>query len=337
MNRSWAQAGPADCLILSRGEIAALMRTGDWLDAADAAFRALGEGRADAPAPLAIDGLGGVFHAKAAGLRGPRHVVALKLNANFPENPGARGLPTIQGALLLCDGGDGTLLAIMDSIEITLRRTAAATALAARHLARSDAASVLICGCGAQAAAQLDALRGVLPLTRLQAWDRDHDRAAAFARAQSASGLAAEAAVDLEKAAGASDVIVTCTTARRAFLERDMVRPGTMVAAVGADSPEKNEIAPALMAGAKIVADISAQCFAMGDLRHAVAAGAVAPDAVHADLAELVTGARPGRTTPDEIFVFDSTGTGVQDTAAAALIHARAVAAGQARRVSLAA
>jgi len=319
-------------LILARTDIAALMRPADWLAAAETAFRAAGEGRADAPPPLAIPGAQGVFHAKGAGLRGARSYVALKLNANFPGNPQAHGLPTIQGAILLGDGGNGAVLAIMDSIEVTLRRTAAASALAARYLARADAASILICGCGAQGAAQLEALREVLPLTHCFAWDRDPERAAAFAE-----GFQAEVSEDLATAALASDIIVTCTTSRQPFLDLGMVRAGTFVAAVGADSPEKSEIAPALMAGGKVVADVLDQCIVMGDLHHAIAAGAMTPGAVHAELAALVGGAGPGRTSADEITLFDSTGTGLQDVAAAAMIYERAAAAGDWPSVALAA
>lgn len=312
-------------LILTRTAIAALMRRADWLAAAETAFRAAGEGRADAPAPLAIQGSGGTFHAKAAGLRGERHYVALKLNANFPDNARRRGLPTIQGAILLCDGESGAILAIMDSIEVTLRRTAAATALAASYLARPDAASVLICGCGAQGAAQLEALRDVLPLACCFAWDHDPGRAAAFARAARAEGLEAQVSEELAMAAQASDIIVTCTPSRRPFLDRGMVRAGAFVAAVGADSPEKSELEPALMASAKVVADMLDQGIAMGDLRHAVAAGAMTREAVHAELAELVRGTKPGRTSADEIIIFDSTGIGLQDAAAAAAIYERVV------------
>jgi ornithine cyclodeaminase/alanine dehydrogenase-like protein (mu-crystallin family) len=319
-------------LILTRTDIADLMRPADWLAAAETAFRAAGEGRADAPPPLAIPGAQGVFHAKGAGLRGARSHVALKLNANFPGNPQQHGLPTIQGAILLCDGGNGAVLAIMDSIEVTLRRTAAATALAARYLARTDAANILICGCGAQGAAQLEALREVLPLTHCFAWDRDPERAAAFAER-----FQAEVSADLATSAPASDIIVTCTTSRQPFLDLGMVRAGTFVAAVGADSPEKSEIAPALMAGGKVVADVLDQCIAMGDLHHAIAAGAMTPGAVHAELAALVGGARPGRTSAEEITLFDSTGTGLQDVAAAAMIYERALAAGDWLSVALAA
>jgi len=327
--------GRPDTLILSRGDVAALMATSDWVDAVEAGFRAGAEGRADSPPPMAIHGDGGTFHAKGASLRLDRLYVALKLNGNFPGNPEKRGLPTIQGAILLCDGGTGSLLAIIDSIEVTLRRTAAATALAARFLARRDSATILVCGCGAQGAAQLDALRAVLPLSRAFAWDRDRARAAALAEAAAGDGLVASAAGDLAAAARASDVIVTCTTAPAPFLGRAAVRPGTFIAAVGADSPDKSEIEPALMAKAVVVADVLDQCRDMGDLRHAIAAGAMTCADVHAELGDLVAGRAPGRTSEEQITLFDSTGTALQDVAAAAMIYQRALRGDHATAVEL--
>ena len=311
-------------LILSRADIERLMDPDAWLEAVELGFRAFSQGKAASPPPMKIAGRGGAFHAKGASLILERVYAALKLNGNFPDNP-SRGLPTIQGALLLCDGENGALLAIIDSIEVTLRRTAAATALAARHLARADSETILVCGCGDQALAQLEALRRVLPLERLLAWDRDPDRAAAFARTASTL-LKAEPVNALAPAARGSDVIVTCTTAKRPFLDPDCVSPGTFIAAVGADSEEKSEIAPALMRRALVVADILDQCAAMGDLHHAMAAGAMTRDDVHAELVDLVTGARPGRTSADQVTLFDSTGTALQDVAAAAILYRRASA-----------
>ena len=322
---------PAGTLVLARREISELMTPADWLAAVETGFRAAAAGRAHAPPPMHIAGAGGAFHAKGASLELERLYVALKLNGNFPANPEMRGLPTIQGAILLCDGADGSLLAILDSIEVTLRRTAAATALAARHLARPEAATILVCGCGAQGEAQLAALRDVLPLRRGFAWDRDPARAGALTRA--ANGI--EAVADLAAAARESDVIVTCTTAREPFLLADMVRPGAFVAAVGADSPDKSEIAPALMARALVVADVLEQCVEMGDLRHALAAGVIGREHVHAELAELVAGVKPGRTDEAQITLFDSTGTALQDVAAAARIYEQAAASGIGLRVEL--
>ena len=218
----------------------------------------------------------------------------------------------------------------MDSIEVTLRRTAAATALAARYLARPDSRTVLICGCGEQGRAQLAALSQALPLSRCLAWDRDYARARRFAREKGA-----EAVKDQPNGEG-MDVIVTCTTATQPFLGPEHVAPGTFVAAVGADSPGKSEIAPALFATALVVTDVRAQCAAMGDLRHALAAG-VNPGCVHAELAELVSGAKAGRTSREQITLFDSTGTALQDVASAAMIYERALAQGGMRCTALAA
>ena len=149
--------------------------------------------------------------------------------------------------------------------------------------------------------------------------------------------MEASVATDLASAARRSDVIVTCTTAAKPFLEPDFVRAGTFIAAVGADSPAKSEIAPALMARALVVADLIEQCAVMGDLHHALSAGTMRRGDVRAELAELVAGSKPGRTGDDQITLFDSTGTGLQDVAAAALIYERALDRTGLRFVDLAA
>ncbi|HEX8654391.1 MAG TPA: hypothetical protein VF693_04110 [Allosphingosinicella sp.] len=325
----------ADTLILKRGDIAALMDQAAWLEAVETGFAAAANGAARSPPPMHIEGDGGAFHAKGASLRlDDRLYVAVKLNGNFPDNPSARGLPTIQGAILLCDGREGTLLAILDSIEVTVRRTAAATALAARYLARPDSASILICGCGEQGRAHLEALAALLPLRRAFAWDADDGNGRALA-AEMAPKLGFEVVVAGLEAAVRCDVVVACTPARAPFLSRAMVSPGTFVAAVGADSPHKNELHPDLFAETRLVCDVTEQCLAMGDLRHAVAAGAIAAGEVEAELADLVVGRKRGRASADEIIVFDSTGTALQDVAAAAFIYQRCTGRPSARIVDL--
>ena len=324
-------AAPAT-LVVGRHEISDLMAPGDWLGAVEAGFRAAAEGRAAAPPPMHIHGEGGAFHAKGASLRLDRLYVALKLNGNFPANPDRLGLPTIQGAILLCDGANGRLLAVIDSIEVTLRRTAAATALAAQLLARPGSATVLVCGCGRQGAAQLEAVREVLPLQRCLAWDRDKTRAQRFARK-----MDAEPVDDLTEAAMASDVILCCTTATSPYLRQDMVRPGTFIAAVGADSPDKSEVDPALMRESAIVADVLGQCRLMGDLHHAIAAGLATAGGVRAELAQVLLGTADGRRSQEEIVLFDSTGTAVQDVAACIRIYERARERGSSLSLGLAA
>lgn len=320
-----------DVTILSRADLAALMRFGDYVDAVADAFRLHAEGRAVLPPPMHLVADGGGFHVKAASL--PDYV-AVKTNSNFSDNR-RRGLPTIQGAILLFDAS-GTLLALIDSIEITIKRTGAATAVAARYLARPDSRVATICGCGAQGRVQLEALRHGFDIRRVFAVDNDPAAAAAFAAEIATQGLDAEVPGSLRAATLESDVIVTCTPAHAAFLGIADVRPGTFIAAIGADNPEKNEIEPALMARARVVTDLTEQCSYMGDLHHAIRAGTMQAADVHAELGHLVAGQKPGRTEPHEITLFDGSGVGIQDVAASARAYELAREQGAGRSLSLA-
>ena len=201
----------------------------------------------------------GSFHVKAGIVMGERPYFAAKVNANFPQNGKQFGLPTVQGLVILLDGVNGQPLALLDSISITALRTAAATAIAAMYLARKNAESALICGCGAQAAAQARAILGVRDIRRLYVFDIVRERAESFA-AHYRSELAVPIVpvTELARAVSDCDVVITCTTARKYFITREMVRPGTFVAAVGADDESKQEIEPSLLASAIVVTDITA-------------------------------------------------------------------------------
>src|SRR5687768_17229022 len=159
--------------VLTAGDLASLMPFSAYVDAVTEAFRLHAQGRAILPPAMHIPAQGGGFHVKAASLPMAGGYVAIKVNANFPQNPAMRGLPTIQGALLLFDAASGTPLALIDSAEITVKRTGAATAVAAHYLARPDARTATICGCGAQAHAQLDALSHGHDIRRVFVVDRE--------------------------------------------------------------------------------------------------------------------------------------------------------------------
>ncbi len=311
-----------ETLVFTRGEIAARLALGDCIAAVEDAFRMLGRGEAATPVTLGVQADGGSFHIKAGSLahRG-RAYVAIKSNGNFPGNP-SRGLPTIQGLLILCDASDGRVLAVMDSMEITLLRTAAATAVAARHLARPLSSLAVMCGCGVQAQAQLRALCEVLPIRQALAYDVNPAAAAAYASQMTNTlKLPIENTDDLAYAISRADVCVTCTTSTEFLVTIEMVQPGTFVAAVGVDSEHKRELAPDLLAASKLVTDLRAQCATIGDLHHAIEAGVMTTEQVYADLADIVAGKMPGRENSDETIVFDSTGIALQDVAAAVAIY----------------
>jgi ornithine cyclodeaminase/alanine dehydrogenase-like protein (mu-crystallin family) len=294
-------------LLLSRADVAALLTLDDCIDAVERAFGELGRGSVDPPAIASVHAEGGAFHVKAARM-GERF--AAKVNGNFFD-----ASPRIKGVVVLADARDGQVLAVMDSIAITTLRTGAATAVAAKRLARADARSVLVIGCGNQGRIQLEALRRVRPVERVYAVDTDGNAAEAFARATGAEVVSQPVE---------ADVVLTCTASRSAILHE--VARGTFVAAIGADSSEKQELAPELMARSKVVTDVTEQCATLGDLHHAIACGALTRGDVHAELGEIVAGRRPGRKSDDEIIVFDSTGMALQDVAAAAVAYERAVA-----------
>jgi len=287
-------------LIFTKDDVHQLLSIDDCIAAVESVFRRFGEGSIAPPSSLGVHVDGGGFHIKAAAVD---RMFAAKLNANFPSNPSKHQLPTIQGVLVLCDAERGTLLAVMDSMSITTIRTAAASAVAAKYLARPDASVMTVCGWGVQGRAHAEAIGSVRRISRVFTIDIEN-------------------LGELDQAIAASDIVVTTTPSRKPFIERRHLHDGLFVAAVGADNPEKSEIAPDAMAAARVVVDVLEQAATMGDLHHAIAAGVMTRDDVYADLGEIVAGRK---ATGGGVWIFDSTGTALQDVAAAALVYRRGV------------
>jgi ornithine cyclodeaminase/alanine dehydrogenase len=312
-------------LLLSRSKIAGLLSLDDYINIVEDAFRRHAGGASFEPALAHVDADEGEFHIKAGGLRGTTPYFAAKVNGGFFQNRIRYGLPNIQGLIVLSRADNGTPLAVMDSGEITSQRTGAATAVAARYLARPDSRVCLVCGCGNQGRIQLRALARVLPLERVFAWSRDKERAAAYSSLMSEElELSVVPCADLTGALSQSDALITCTPSRAPFIHRKDVPAGLFIAAVGADSPAKQELDADLVAASKIVTDLTVQAVTVGETHHAVAAGLLKQRQVHAELGEVVAGKRPGRVDSGEIIIFDSTGTAMQDVAAAAAVYEKA-------------
>jgi alanine dehydrogenase len=324
-------------LMLTRSEVADLLSIEECIAAVERVFKLYGEGKTQPPGILGVHAHDGGFHIKAGLLDLDRSFFASKINANFPHNANRFGLPLIQGVIFLADGQNGFPLALMDSMEITIQRTGAATAVAAKYLARPDSKSILICGCGNQGRVSIQALSKIFSLEHAFAYDVDGTQAQRFANELSGQlKIPVEATGDLREAMKRSDICVTCTPSTRFFLKQDYVQPGTFIAAVGADSETKQELEPALLAQNKTVVDIVEQCASIGELHHAIASELMTKQSVHAEIGEVVAKTKPGRTSLDEIIIFDSTGMALQDVIAAATVYRKAVAKGVGRILDLA-
>ena len=316
-------------LLFNRRNVQELLSLAECIGAVERVFHRQGEGKIPPSGILGVRTQSGGLHVKTACLSGKKKYIVAKLNTNFSQNYARFGKPTIQGVIVLYDADNGRLLAVLDSMEITIKRTAAATAVAAKYLARQNSSVATICGCGVQARAQLRALGLILSLRKVYAFDIDSSASLRLA-AQLSRELPIEIEVirSLPGAIGSSDVVVTCTPATEFFVHKEDVAPGTFIAAVGADDSQKNEIDPALLASAKVVADSLQQVCSIGDTHHAIAQGLMRKEDVYAELSEVVAGKKLGCINETDIIVFDSTGIAVEDAAAATVVYEKALITG---------
>ena len=300
------------------------------VDCIESAFRTRAGGMVVMPPilSLAIPDHNGEVDVKTAYVPGVEGF-AIKVSPGFFDNP-KLGLPSTSGLMVLLSSRTGQVLAVLlDNGYLTDVRTAAAGAVAARHLAREDAASACIFGAGLQARMQLRALCLVRPIRQAVVWARDAAKAKAMADEMTRElGFPVSDEADPAAAADA-DVIVTTTPATAPIVEADWLRPGQHITDMGSDQHGKHELAPACLGRADLyVPDRLSQTRALGELRSAIEQGVVAADRVFAELGEIVAGSAPGRRAVSDITIADLTGTGVQDTAIATLARDRAEAAG---------
>lgn len=260
----------------------------------------------------------------------PAHAGALgalgaKVISVFPGNA-ARGLDAHQGAVLLFDPDDGRLLAVVDASSITGIRTAAVSALATRLLARSDAVTLAVLGSGVQARAHLEALTLVRPFERVRVWSRSTAHAGAFARwATERSGLEVTACRSAAEAVRGADVVCTVTSSRSPVLEGAWLEPGTHVNAVGASQPDARELDSAAVARARLFTDRRESLEReSADYRVPWSEGLLGEEPNVTELGEVAAGLAPGRTSTEEITLFESLGLAIEDLAAARYVLERA-------------
>ncbi len=255
---------------------------------------------------------------------------AVKVSPGFFDNP-SLGLPSTNGLMMLLSARTGLVEALLlDNGYLTEVRTAAAGAVAARHLARPDARIAAIFGAGMQARLQLRALTLVRPIEAARIWARDLAKAEKLATELTAElGLPVTAEADAEQACRGADILVTTTPSDKPILEAAWLQRGQHVTAMGSDAEHKNEIDPAaILKASPYVADSLKQTRRLGELHHAIAAGLVGGSTDFPELGAIVSGQIAGRRSREAITLCDLTGTGVQDTAIATLAYRRAILAG---------
>jgi len=304
--------------VITRPEIESALPRIDLIEAMEQAFVAYSSGKAVIPpvGELLFESPPGDAHIKYGYLLGD-DVFVIKVATGFYDNP-KLDLPSNSGLVLVFSQKTGQPLSVLlDEGELTNLRTAAAGAVAAKHLARSDSRRVAVLGAGVQARLQAELLGRVIQCRDLTLWARRAEAAANLARDLDQGGWNISIAESPREAVADADIIVTATAAAAPLLHFDDIRPGTHITAMGSDTPDKQELHISIIAGADVVAaDSISQCLERGEIHHAVAEGVIRPGQL-LELGNIISGQSPGRTSPAQVTVADLTGVAVQDTAIA--------------------
>lgn len=246
--------------------------------------------------------------------------IGVKVVTYFPTNA-AGATPTINAGYLLFEGRSGRLVASLDGDELTVRRTAAVSALAARHLARPDAGRLLVVGTGQLAPAAAHAHAHGRPVTSVEVWGRDASRAGDVADGLAGAGLPARAVEDLDAAVSQAELITCVTGATDPLIGGRLLRPGTHLDLIGGFRPDMREADDTAVRRAAVFVDTRPGAAPAGDLARPLADGVIDETAVLGDLADLVSGRHPGRGSRDQITLFKSAGFALADLAAARLVR----------------
>ncbi|MFT4181232.1 MAG: ornithine cyclodeaminase family protein [Rhizobium sp.] len=251
----------------------------------------------------------------------PGHYMGVKMVTVFPDNA-TRALPAIFGTYLLSSGRTGEMLAVIDGGELTARRTAATSALAARYLARTDAEELLVCGTGRLSFNLIQAHAEGRALKRITIWGRDRDKAERIADEGRALGLEIATAADLETATRTADIISCGTLSSAPLIKGDWLKPGAHLDLVGGFKPDMREADDMAIRRAQVFVDTRAGAMKeAGDIVQPLKSGVLTEAAIRAELSELVRGTRSGRRTDDEITLFKSVGAALEDLAGAILAY----------------
>lgn len=319
-------------LILTQAEVGELLPIRECIPVMAEALADLAGGEVFQPLRMVISppGADGDMALMPAYRSGERAAYGVKTVCFFPGNP-ARGLDSHQGSVMLFSAETGELQALMNASAITAIRTAAVSGVATRLLARADAGDLAIIGSGVQARAHIEAMACVRPIKHARVASFSFKNAQRFAEEMGRRySFAIEPVESTEAAVRDADLIVTATTAAEPILRREWISPGAHLNVVGSSIPTTREVDTETMAAASLFVDRRESTVNEGgDYRFALREGAIRPDHIKAEIGELLIGAKPGRTSTDEITLFKSLGLAVEDLASADFLYRKARASGK--------
>lgn len=322
-------------LILDKKNIMGIVTIKESIKTIEYAFKQLGEGKVQMPAKLYIhlDKYNGDFRAMPAFIEGI-NCCGLKWVNVHPNNK-IFGLPTVMAVIILSDPRTGFPLCIMDATYATQLRTGSAGAVASKYLARTDSSRIALIGCGTQARSQLLCLVEIFRIKKVKVWGPIEPLARKFAKEMKNLNLEIKVVKDISSCVKNTDIIVTTTPSRKPLLKLDCTAKGTHINAIGADAKGKQELDPAILKNAKIVVDNWEQASHSGEINVPVSKGIITKNDIYADIGQIVSGKKKGRTNNNEITIFDSTGLAVQDIALANLIYNKAIKLNKGKWINL--
>jgi alanine dehydrogenase len=318
-------------LILGRSEMIGLLSPAEYNGCVEQAYRMHGEGRfyMDPKGHIVLDRFAGEWEAMPSYIEEP-HAAACKWVSIREQNRERYNLPTVFSILIYTDPETGFPLAIVDGSYHTVMRTGAAGAVSAKWMARRDSRKLAIVGAGHMAEGALATCNEIFDWSQVRVWSRSQATLDAFVKEQQPKydGFTITPSTDLEQVVRGADVVVTITPARQPIVKADWISPGTHIAAVGADKAGDQELEGRLLKGARIFVDDIRQCRTDGEINVPLSEGLITEADIAGEIGEVVTGRKPGRTSDDEITIFDSTGIALQDSATVPLEYERAMEKG---------
>jgi alanine dehydrogenase len=314
-----------DLLWLSEDDVQGLLTMEDALAAVEEAFRLHGQGQTQMPSKvyLDFDPFGGDLRVMPAYLKSVQAAGVKIVNSNA-KNP-ERSLPAVAGLMIYSDPESGLPLGVFGASVLTAMRTGAAGGIAAKYLARRDARTLALVGCGRQAETQLQSISHFFKLATITAWGKTTRESADFCRRMAARGVNVSPREFVEDAVRDADIIVTTTPVREPLVKAAWVKPGAHINAIGADAPGKQELETELVLKARVVVDEWHQASHAGELNVPVSERRFAQRDLAAQLGEVLTEQKPGRLVHSDITIFDSTGLAIQDVATAKRLYEKAV------------